>query len=59
MFVNEGYRLAGFSSLAPTSGPGLSKLELLFVNTADYRCQVTSPALSYNITRLFVDLDSD
>ena len=41
------------------SGNGISKIEMIFLNTNDVRCQPIDPYLSYNITAAFMEIDQD
>lgn len=57
--VTPGNRLVGLKSVTLPSGNGISKIELIFMNTNDVRCQPVAPNLSYNITAAFMELDED
>ena len=52
MFVREGWKLVGLQTVNLYNGMGISKIELLFIDTSDKKCQAFSltGAMIYNIT---------
>ena len=59
MLVRQGWKLIGLQTVSLGNGIGISKIEPLFLNTNDVRCQPVSSLLNYNITAAFLGADND